>query len=413
MNKRVLFLTTANLSMKPRLVKEIQLARSMGFDVDLIAFKINNWTDNNHDLLAHQLKINHTTIYATRHNFLIWLISSVCHLIAQKLWPFFKSNLLLSAFASNKRTIMMWLYLLFHSSYKSYSWIIGRNTATIYPILFFKKRFIGSIGFDVEDYHPGERVSWCQPENEESRRKLLLSKIFHYCKYVSFAGEPIMTEAKKTFPYIGKSSQLINVPNSFSSLEFNHPENKTALKNKIELVWFSVDISANRGLEQLIEAIKPLSQYFHLTLYGTRIPSFYEQWIKPNQSFINIKQPVSQIQLHKELANYDVGLALEIAATDLNKQLAISNKLYAYAQAGLFIVATNTLAQQQFMEVNPGVGLICGQTANDMQNTLEKIRLKEIEIRNSKIKRFEKGKKLAWDKEANKLKDIWSKSSLL
>ena len=71
--KTILFLTTANLSMKPRLVKEIQLAQEIGYKVDLFAFKINNWTDENHDKLVKNLNIHCTSIYATKQNFIIFV----------------------------------------------------------------------------------------------------------------------------------------------------------------------------------------------------------------------------------------------------------------------------------------------------------------------------------------------------
>jgi hypothetical protein len=107
------------------------------------------------------------------------------------------------------------------------------------------------------------------------------------------------------------------------------------------------------------------------------------------------------------LANHDVGLALE-PGKDLNNTLAISNKIMAYAQAGLYILATDTLAQKAFMEEEPERGMVCGQTDKEMAGALmQMIDNKEL-IKARAMERYEKGNVLAWENERKKLEKIWS-----
>ena len=116
---------------------------------------------------------------------------------------------------------------------------------------------------------------------------------------------------------------------------------------------------------------------------------------------------MTQSALHAELANHDVGLALEFSDTDLNRQLCLTNKILAYAQAGLYILATNTPAQSAFMEQDATRGLVCGQTPREMAEAILKM-MEQIEvIKSGAMQRFEKGKKLAWEKEREKLQAIW------
>ena len=405
--KKVLFLTTANLSMKPRLVKEITLAKNMNYDVDLIAFKINNWTDDNHDLLARKLKINNNTIFATKKNFIIWLIASLVHIVAKKIWFLFKKNNFLSAFASNKRTVMLWLYIIFKIKKKDYFLVIGRNTATIFPLLYLNKYHNLKIAFDVEDYHPGEKVTWDNANKEKLRRIHLMRQLFKTCSYISFAGTPIMNHVKKNIE-IHPNVPLLNLPNSFYSNEFEQPNNQNTKEKKIKLIWFSVDISANRGLEELITVLKDLSNDFHLTVYGTKIESFHKQWIKPNAHFITVKDPVSQSILHKELKNYDIGLALEMSKTDINKQLAISNKLYAYMQAGLYILATNTLGHETVLKNSQSMGVVCGQAPENIKEALLTIKDNISNIKKESSRRFRTGLEYSWENNCEILKKQWT-----
>ncbi len=101
-----------------------------------------------------------------------------------------------------------------------------------------------------------------------------------------------------------------------------------------------------------------------------------------------------------------MGLALE-PGKDLNNELAISNKIIAYAQAGLYILATDTPAQQQFMHEHPGFGTVCGQDNEGMVKGVTAIIEATDEINTDKLTRFEKGKDLAWEKESGKLVEMW------
>jgi len=205
---------------------------------------------------------------------------------------------------------------------------------------------------------------------------------------------------------------------------------------KLKLVWFSQHISFCRGLEQLFEALTILNTQLkaqnskfktHLTLIGHLDPKFDQQIIQPflqtqtlNPNSQNLTPnsynlnpitythlpPLTQPQLHAELRNHDIGLALE-SGKDFNNKLAISNKIIAYAQAGLYIMATDTPAQKQFMAENPKSGIICGQTPEEISEALKKIIEQKEAIQNTRKLRFEKGKELAWEKEAGKLEKMW------
>ncbi len=165
----------------------------------------------------------------------------------------------------------------------------------------------------------------------------------------------------------------------------------------------------------------------NLTLIGDLDPEFNLQIIEPflaqletlDQTVLppssglrcsvslKIMSPMTQSALHAELANHDVGLALEFSNTDLNRQLCLTNKILAYAQAGLYILATNTPAQSEFMNEDPTRGVVCGQTPREMAEAILNMMEQHEAIKSGAIQRFEKGKELAWEKERGKLHAIW------
>jgi len=115
--------------------------------------------------------------------------------------------------------------------------------------------------------------------------------------------------------------------------------------------------------------------------------SFFERYLKGQRGVV-LHEPKSQVELHHLLAYFDVGLALE-TGKDINNQLAISNKLMAYFQAGLFVLATNTKAQRSFMQEHCSHGLIISLSKAELINSLVELLKQKDQIRNERIKRYQ------------------------
>lgn len=392
--KKILFLTTGNLAMKPRLVKEIRALKDV-YEIHLLYFNVGNWTDDVNARLIKELAVFHYPITAGKSDFLVWFLGSIVNKLCIKLYPYFKNNLVITAFSSNKRSIQLQIGLIkMIKQLAHFDLVIGRNTATIFSLKFLKKRFKVNVAFDLEDYHPGERISWCNAEHEKQRRYLLLKKIIPELTYFSYAS-PLMYEALNEKILLNKVYSLY-LPNSFFSKEFKfYPASLT--EKKVSFVWFSVDVSANRGLELFIDELKFFKGKVELVLYGTKIDSFYNQYIKPNLDFITLKEPIDQEELFHDLSNYDVGLAIELNKTDFNRRLTLTNKIFAYAQAGLFVLATDTLAQTYFIQKNAQFGNIVEQNPEDVKKSIAAIISNIDQIRSLKLARFEEAKDISWD----------------
>jgi glycosyltransferase involved in cell wall biosynthesis len=269
--------------------------------------------------------------------------------------------------------------------------------------------------FDVEDYHPGEFIRF-DTANEKYRREFLMKKLLPEAAAITSASPLI---GKYTLDLIGGHPNHQVILNSFPQGEFIEPPNHqiNSSTNQLKLVWFSQKISFGRGLEQLFEALQLLGEDwdsgklpFHLTLIGDLDAGFDVSVISGFRqgrwsSCLTILPPMKQGDLHRSLAKYDIGLALE-PGKDLNNLLAVSNKIIAYAQAGLYILATDTPAQKQFIQQHESCGLLCGQTAEGMRDGILAMIYSKKDILENRSNRDEMANDFTWEKESLKFSKL-------
>ncbi|MBR8535734.1 hypothetical protein KDU71_09220 [Carboxylicivirga sediminis] len=446
----LLFLTSNNLATNPRLFKEIRLAQELNHQCTLIQFKMGNWSDKKTDELINRLIENNTqdatnqiitsspsasghanpqiiNLNATQTNKLTWLKWGLMEKVAQKVYALFRHNLYFNALASSRRSMQI------NQAVKQLAIkpdiICAHNLATLYPAYSIGKKWDIPFVFDVEDYHPGEFIRF-DAKNEKSRREFLMKTLLPKSAALTSAS-PLIGDY--TLQLIGGHPNHQVVLNSFPQNDFVFPKPQTPSPNAsgaLRLVWFSQKISFGRGLEQLFDALlillssnapKPQTPNpITLTLIGDLDPQFNQQIIQPFINTLNpksynlhshlsllIKPPLSQTSLHAELAHHTIGLALE-PGKDLNNELAISNKIMAYAQAGLYILATDTPAQKQFIEQHAGAGIVCQQSTKALADAIEQLSFECNAIHSGQQERFEQGQGLTWEEEANKIKNLWS-----
>lgn len=215
---------------------------------------------------------------------------------------------------------------------------------------------------------------------------------------ITYASKGIELECEKYFKVRNHTKQL-TIINTFKANDFSEPKSTTL--HPLKCVWFSQNIGPNRGLEQIFEAAKSLSHIeFHLV--GNQNPEFLKIiTISDNIIFHDIMQ---QSELHIFLAKMDVGLALE-PGKDLNNLIALSNKIITYAQGGLYILATDTFGQCDFLKsLDYNAGLIM---TSSLENALQNLD-NDLLSTNSKIGRWKNAKFFSWDYEQLKLKEVVS-----
>ncbi|HEX5170350.1 MAG TPA: hypothetical protein VFW11_14330, partial [Cyclobacteriaceae bacterium] len=390
---------TANLSTNPRLHKEIKLAEKLGYHVSYVAFRQGGWSDEKDQSLIEDLAARPFYLSALRKPYWPWFFGTLMSLVCQWLWPFFPENLWIAAVAHNKRTFHILTFL--RSNKQCYDLVIGHNLGALYPAFVFSSKLKTPFAFDIEDYHPGES-SAVPIKGEVERRKFLLSSILPHASYYSYAS-PMIGQHVGDLLHPSLFARKFLVNNSFSQGEFVPPEPPT---DKLKMVWFSQNINYGRGLEWLLPMLDRFKHDIQLVLIGLLNPGFYEEHLS-GRKYIQLVAPMSPSALNASLSQYDVGLALELNTTDLNRQICLTNKIWSYLQAGLYILATDTPAQQLFMSEHPSRGLVVAQNIDSIHEAIEKILSTKDQIRRELNYRYEKGKESSWEVESVKLQQTW------
>ena len=133
------------------------------------------------------------------------------------------------------------------------------------------------------------------------------------------------------------------------------------LSQPLKLHWYSQTIGPGRGLETLFAALPYLKDSVEIHLRGNYPPSS-QAWMEPMiptewRSRVNIHDAVSNAELPLRIAEYDIGLALEMSECE-SRYYTATNKLFQYMQAGLAVIASDTAGQREIMNQMPDVGTL-------------------------------------------------------
>ena len=396
--KHVLLLTSTNLACNPRCLKEVRLLLSKGAKVTVVAFHLHNWSEEIERELNRELtKADFYYLETTKKELMPWLVSSLLEKAARFISPLFPENIFWAAMAVSKRS---WLLLRWakRASIKP-NLVIAHNPAAFYPAQYFGKKNNIPFALDIEDYHPGEST----PANVKQAVSTLMGKIIPGTAYSSFAAPLIKQHTEKLL--VKNSSNLPVVNNFFPGKDFTEPA--VLEKDKLQLVWFSQNIDFGRGLEELLEVFPGFDGLFDLTLIGSPKEPFISRYIADEKS-ITVIPALHPEKLIKLMGQFDIGLAIE-PAKDLNNTLALSNKILTYFQAGLFIVASDTAAQQLFIDGHQQHGICTSLVKEKLYTTFTGIAENKEKIRLAKANRFRNAQLFNWENESALLLNEWDK----
>ena len=395
MRHHVLLITSSNLASNPRCLKEIQLLSSMDIDISLVAFKFHNWRDKHEAIINKEFShVKFHYLDATKNDLGAWFFSTLSQKISIIISPLFPNNIFFNSVIFSKRSSILINWL--KRCEEKPDVIIAHNPATFYPAWLFSKRIKARLAIDIEDFHPGEGENTKVSKRLTSIMKFILPK----AAYVSFASPLIKKYTDEMLENESANGVVIN--NSFPENEFIAPvvqENE-----KLKLAWFSQYIDYHRGLENILPALDVFGDKLELTLIGDLRQDFYNKEIKSRNYIICIPS-LLQKDLHTSLSRYDIGLAIENKEVDTNRDICLTNKIWAYFQAGLFILASDTKAQELFINDHEEHGVCITLEKSSIEKEIETL-LKNIEIiRSGSQVRFQNAKEYCWENESLPLRN--------
>ena len=173
-------------------------------------------------------------------------------------------------------------------------------------------------------------------------------------------------------------------------------------------IWFSQTIGPGRGLELFLAAWGRTRVPSRIYLMGDERPGYcaHLRQLLPaeRRGDLQVISPVTPEELPLQLADFDLGLALE-PHRPRNRNITITNKILQYMNAGLAIIATDTAGQTEVLQAAPQSGLLikAGETTAltaDLDSLLaDRTRLRSMQ----EAARQAAEKQFSWEREKSVL----------
>jgi hypothetical protein len=398
--KQILFLTSTNLACNPRCLKEVRLMNDLNAQITVVAFHLHNWTDEKEKDLRKELhRVKFHYLEAGRKPLFTWLYSTFLEKASRLLPALLPHSPFLAALAIDKRSFLLYEWIIRNKD--RFDLIIAHNPPAFYSAAALAKKSGTPFALDIEDYHPGEGSREIVRESSG----YLMRRFLKRTAYASYAS-PLIKKYAVENEYDGDGSGSLVINNTFPASEFIWAGSGEPVSEKLQIVWFSQFIDYGRGLEKVLPALDRFRDRIELTLFGSIREDFSGKEIQKRE-YINCPGPLSQLQLHRSLGAFDIGLALEDGTVDLNRSLCLTNKIWSYYLAGLYIVATDTEAQQLFLKERPQHGTCTTLSGEMFGKLIEDLSGNKQSIRGGRRERSMAASSEGWENESLLLKRKW------
>lgn len=352
--QKIVLVTSGQPSINPRLVKEADSLAEAGYSVQVVYQYRSDWaTALDEKLLPAKKWKAHLVGGSPLKQKAAFLKSRIYYKIAQYLLKLFGPNNGIAEKAIGRCTSQLEK----KARMLKADLYIGHNLAGLPAALKAAKSNNAKCGFDAEDFHRNEQFD--NPNHPDVRLKTYIeNKYIPQLDYLSTAS-PLISEAYgKLYPQ-AKPHTLLNV--------FAKPNLKEKQENPVsplKLFWFSQTIGMGRGLEVAIKAMGLLKETaVELHLLGScqpEIAASLQQLARENnvqEGCIHFYGPIPQEEIFGFASTFDIGLATETGQPK-NRDICLTNKLFTYIQSGLAILASDTLAQKDFLKHYPNLGYV-------------------------------------------------------
>lgn len=208
--------------------------------------------------------------------------------------------------------------------------------------------------FDAEDFHLGDPPDSPRFHTQRALTRAIESRWLSGASFITAASPgiakaylstyrlPIPTVVRNVFP-------LVQAPST--------PTPRGSVSPGPTLYWFSQTIGPHRGLECALHALALARCKPHFHLRGIIHSAYRSELIDLArhlgvENHLHFHTPSSPETMEKLASVYDVGLVAETGCTP-NRRIALTNKLFSYALAGIPIILSDIPAH---LDVLPEAG---------------------------------------------------------
>ncbi|AFY40841.1 glycosyltransferase [Nostoc sp. PCC 7107] len=230
------------------------------------------------------------------------------------------------------------------------------------------------VGVDFEDWFSEDLLPEAQIVRPITQLKRLESRLAKECSYCLTTSHALAEALAKAYN-APKPAVIYNVFPWEERSQIDHQKRDRQNPNIPSVHWFSQTIGPGRGLETLFQALPQITIPLEIHLRGT-YPESSRQWLEkliPDEwcDRLFIHPTVANSELLSRIAEHDIGLALECNHIT-SRNLTVTNKLFQYLQAGLAVIASDTIGQQEIFTEFPHIGqLIPSESPKALVQALE------------------------------------------
>jgi glycosyltransferase involved in cell wall biosynthesis len=364
--KRIVLVTGGQPSTNPRMIKEYLALKKAGYNVKVLYAFWADWASKTDDELFRSGSIDKSDFILVGGSPSFQPLKYFCSRVLFKLFRILTFKFSLAFFepwSSNRPG-----YFLEKAAKRTEADLYIAHTLVALPaVVKTAKSKKVLCGFDAEDYHRGE-FSELKGKVFENTCKLE-DTYMPKCDYIT-AASPLIADRYQKAVNVNDIIVVNNVFNLWQAPPFD-PEKGN--EEEMQLFWFSQTIGSNRGLESIIAALEILKRHkIRLLLIGKSTPEFRNALVNPltQKSMVQFMDPVTPEDIFKLAADAHIGFAAEEPHCE-NRDICLTNKLFTYLLAGNCIAASNTSAQEKFLNDNPGIGFL--YNVNDSKELAEQL----------------------------------------
>lgn len=258
------------------------------------------------------------------------------------------------------------------------------------------------VAFDLEDWHSADLLA----EARNKRPISLLQKVESIALKNGLFCTTTSNVLAQKLAQIYSCKQPAVIYNTFP-VQIKLLKKEKKFSHPLKLFWFSQTVGPGRGIEEFISLLKSINNSLELHLLGN-VDLKYRQYLTsamPGQHSLFFHILVSATELPEKIANFDIGLAIELAEPP-SRNYTITNKFFQYLQAGLPVIATETAGQKEaFEKFSPGI-MIPHNLASDHIKKLENWLNDPSALRNAKSAANTSAMFYSWENESKKLLNL-------
>jgi glycosyltransferase involved in cell wall biosynthesis len=207
-----------------------------------------------------------------------------------------------------------------------------------------------SFAFDAEDFHSAESDDAVSNPLERTLIQAIESECLPRCRHIT-ASSPNIARAYQAKYGVPTPVSILNV---FPLIDVPARPSSPSSAGPVRLYWFSQTIGPSRGLEQAVPILSKMRTPTELHLRGLESPGFREELTRKAADagylgrieYLPLAPPEEMARLSQP---FDLGLSVELTTPE-NRNLCLTNKIFAYLLAGVPVILSRTEAQTEIAD---------------------------------------------------------------